>query len=699
MFNKNLYLISLFYTVIAFINPSSAQDSIKSGAKPESKPESSAIELLDGKTINEIKTQSDTVEIFKRLAQKYDTVSVDLKKWIDSQLEGKRANNSVGSDMTNLWESYKKSASYTKMWLADYGRVWVYDAALGLYAALCINDFKTAKLAMDDFINLIRAEKKKGFKGLFHFSYNTRGDDFIDPREPQGATQWALKAMYAYMLQSGDLTYFDELTGYLRNDIFPLQILDKDHPAFGFLRAGYMHPEGLSQGGYNIYYEIDSLNSLSHNVAMEHNADFIDLLRIVTLVYDKYNSRLKSVNINFRDELRFRHALCMQAALRWNKDGYWPTGFDELGNPNWSKAVDHYSWLGGTFMGLGDVQGIAWKSVQILYNEFSTTVDSIKLLYGKKEVSVKLAQPAKGSIFFDKSFADQFVDISQKEREKLAVMIQPEATAGVIVALSDFALHTKNMYHRQFAVKYIDELLHGLATIHRTYNSQDGYKGGGMPYATEFIEGYFGPDPSMAATATYFIALNKLKTGYSYFIGAPLPDGFANALADSVNLYRLPPAIPLPDYVRQNLENKRTGKKTSILPEDIANRIEPADFKIEDGQIHISLSYPAEYFHNLELIIMSKTDKWYVQPRSIYDSRAGQDLPQPAKNTLIRCFNKKLEPSNTVALIARRGTDLKSDSMLSDFEMEQYFLDGYFIKGLFSGTKTITRDNLQELHK
>ncbi len=691
---RNTYLLLIIMILAISVNSAWAKPKTDSVHKQKKE---SQIQVLDNNTFDNIKSDSDVEQVYKLYFKKYMSVSAELKKWIDSQLEGKRKNISVGSDMTNLWESYKKSASFTKRWLADFGRVWVYDAALGLYASLCINDFNTAKMAVDNFMELIRAEKKKGYKGLFHFSYNTRGDDFIDPREPQGATQWALKSMYAYMLQSGDLTHFDELTGYLRNDILPMQILDKNHPAYGFLRAGYMHPEGLSQGGYNIYQEIDSLNSLSHNVTMEHNADYIDLLRLVALVYDKYKDKITSVGDDFRTELRYRHALCMRAALKWNKNSYWPTGFDEQGNPNWSKAVDHYSWLGCTFIGVKNNRDLPWKSIQVLNNEFSTTVKSIKLLFGEKEVAIILPEQAKGSIFFDKSFADQFVDISPAQRSKLAVMIQPEATGGVIVALTDFALRTKSPKRRKFALKYLDELLSGLATIHEAYNKQEGYKGGGMPYATEFIHGYFGPDPSMAASATYFVALNKLYSGYGYFIGVQLPKGFENALIEKFEPAPIVQSIELPDYVREELKNKLTGSKTTLIPEEIENQIEIKEFKLDNGQIHLNLSYPVKYMHNLELIVFAKTDKWYVQPRNIYSSKAGQDLPQPDISSPVKCFNKNLSPDNTLAIIANRDNDLKKDSSLSDFEMEQYFGDGLFIKGASAKGKVFTKTNKSDL--
>ena len=497
------------------------------------------------------------VNSFINLTDRYNPIKEDLKLWVERQGNLAEKNVSLGVSMKHLWQSYQSSSSVYSRWLADYGRVWTYDAALGLYSVLIQKDYERAKLAADNFMDLIRAEKKKGYKGLFHFSYNTRGDDFIDPREPQGATQWVLKALYAYMLETGDLSHFDELTTYVIDDILPMQILDPKHPAYGLLRQGYMHKKGLRQGGYNIYEEIDELNVLSHGVNMEHNADFIDFLRLITSVIDKYKNRIHSVGSDFRSELRKRHALCMQGVLRIRKNKHWPTAFDSKGKPNWSRAIDHYSWLSHAFMFVKNNQDIPWESINILYNEFTTTTKTISVFKNRKLTKIKLTKPAKGLFFFTWDFQDSFVEMPQSDRIKLEEMIQPEATAGAIIMLIDFVLTTKDKEKQKFAYDFMVELFEGLAEIHKVYKTIDGYTGGGMPYATETIPDFFGPDPSLAAGVTYQVAISKLSDNYSNFLGVKPPKGFENALTEQVDPNSIPPCYPLPDFSSDKTDKKK----------------------------------------------------------------------------------------------------------------------------------------------
>ena len=633
--------------------------------------------------LNALDSKAEVNELYGSLFEKYQPVYKDLNVFVSKQ--GTMAGRSTALDlnMKNLWQSYRESDSIYSRWLAKYGRVWAYDAALALYTSLAEKDYERAKLGVENFIMLIRAEKHKGYRGLLHFSYNTIEDDFIDPREPQGATQWVLKALYAYMLETGDLTYFNELTGYVRNDILPLQILDPQHPAYGLLRQGYMHQNGLSQGGYNIYDDVEQLNVLSHGVTMEHNADYIDFLRLITLVIDTYPEKLQRYTSNFRNELKMRHALCMQGSKNVRKKNYWPTAFGPYGDTNWSMAIDQYTWLAHTFIGVDGNDDIPWKSINIIYNEFTTEIDSITVLRGHNEVVVPLSKKVKGIFFFTWDFFDKFVSMKDSDRFKLEEMIQPEATAGGIIFLMDFIRTTDDQQKREFAVSFMNELLEGLAEIHKVYNQQPSYAGGGMPYATETIKDFFGPDPGLAGAATYQMALNKLFSNYRYFLGVKLPEGFENALSNEVDPQELPESIPVLKRPEENL-----SALADIPVDEIAEQVDIKDVKVEDGQAVVKVNYPEKYKGLLNLVILKKTDKWYVQPQNISGISAVHELPQTDKETKIATFSKTLSADNTMVILSTKNAKISPTGAYSNIDIEKFFSEGCFIKAK-TGNNTV----------
>lgn len=647
--------------------------------------ETTAAEDKNGVTATKsvrVLARDDVKASYKELGQMYAPIKTDLEQWVANQGTQAGVNIELGVDMKYLWQSYQACRSYFSKWLAGYGRVWTYDAALGLYSVLAQKDYDRAQLAMDNFMELIRAEKKKGYRGLLHFSYNTKGDQFIDPREPQGATQWVLKALYTYMLETGDLRHFSELTEYVRNDVLPLQIVEPGHPAFGLLRQGYMHPEGLRQGGYKIYEELDELNMVSHGVNMEHNADYIDFLRLVALVIDTYGEDLDPEMAELRDELRIRHALCMQGSKRIRRGKYWPTAFNPAGEANWSKAIDHYSWLAHTFMGVKDNGDIPWQSIQVLYNEFTTTIDAINVLDRRKEIEIPLEKPVKGIFFFTSDFIDSFVDMPVSDRFKLEEMVQPEATAGAIIMMLDYALKTDQPDRRAFTYTYAKELLEGLAEIHRVYKKTEGYTGGGMPYATEIIKDFFSPDPSSAAVITYQMALQKLQTGYSHFLGVSLPEGFENALIEQIDPDNLPEGLPVPEYVKIAATVSELETAT-LTGEELAQVVTIQHVERKDNTIYLAIQYPQQYGDELEVIVLTKTDNWYVQPKSVASGRAGQSLPESGTLAPVETFGSEI-PQTAMVVIARKNNPLRHNSMLRQAEIDRYFVDGTFIVGSFA---------------
>lgn len=478
------------------------------------------------------------------LAEKHSQIIPEIEQWIECQELYWESIDDLGIELEGLWSSYKRTSNFDAKYLKQHERMFVYDTALANYAVILQNldtgNFDRSKKASDKIVELLKAEEKKGHVGLLHFSYNTSGDRYIDPYIITGANLWIFKSLYAYMLHSGDLTNFNLLNEFVSKYLFALQITNPDDKdGYGFIKAGYIHTGGNSYG-YGIYDNIDQQNVLETQVplvVMEHNADFIDLLRLMALVMDKYR-----LTPYFRDQIVLRHAMVMQAArraLNYSADKmHWPaairlTGEDKV---NLSRAVDHYTWLAATFAGFDDQ--IAYNSLNILKNEFATEINSIEIkeMRDLKNYPFEDAKSAKGLIFFATDYDDFFVHINDPDKSKLAQMVQPEATAGGIIFLHCFARQTPDDNRRKSAFEFMESLVEGLAVIYKNYSRIYKNRIIGMPYATKNIQNYFNSMPSMAATASFYIAIQTLKSDYPYFIGIPAPAGFETALTAPVDI-------------------------------------------------------------------------------------------------------------------------------------------------------------------
>lgn len=623
---------------------------------------------IPGISLTQEAAAAESLTIEQRMAQlntQYNAMLPDLESWIKQQSDAVNgfglgnSNAQLGVSFRGLWKSYQSTGNPASHHIAQYDRIWPYDSSLGLYSALAAGDVSRAKQAVESFIKIMRAEKEKEYIGLLHFSYNTYGDSYVSPYEPFGNTLWTLKAMYAYMLKTGDLTYYDELTGYVKQAVLPLQIIDRFHPSYGFIRAGYTHSDGINHNGYGVYDDIAALNTINGSMSLEHNADYIDLLRLMALVSMRHSPGAEP---EFMQELAKRHALVMQAMKRNRVANHWPTGIDEQGDVNWSRATDHYTWGAATFIGFDEE--IAWESVQLLAREFTTTVESIEVVDGTKRREVPLSKPATGLIFFAKDYQDQYVDFTVEERQYLERMIQPEATAGGIVFLHNFVQSTKDEQRKAFALALMEKYVDGLATIHNAY--KEIYKGGGMPYATKNFA-VFNSTPSMAAGASAFLAGLVLKTGYSYYIGVPAPDSFKDALTatvdtDNLSMAPLKALMPAADQPTestqpaapvQGIDTSHVSTQTIDLSgsDDLNDAIHFRHAQVKNGRIVIDIEMPAEQRDKLKIILMVKEDVYYLQPQQInwrefqrdFDIENGEFLLSPQGNRLV--------PGKTIVLV------------------------------------------------
>ena len=453
------------------------------------------------------------------------------KHWIKNQELGWEKIQQLNITVNNLWQSYQNTKSIDSEPLTQYKRLFIYDVALAFYTQILADSkneiYSKSRKVYEKIVELLNKEYEKGLIGLAHFSYNTSPGCYIDPYIITGSNMWLFKSLFVYMLHSGDIEFWDVLIKYITNFIFPLQIKEKKHPCYGLIKAGYKNHCSKDN---NIYQNIKQYNPLKTPVPLivfEHNSSFSDLLRIIQTVIKRYH-----IDTQLDDELKKRHEMLSEALKIYSEENkgniYWPAAINLLNDTNHSvnncRAVDHYTWLASTF--LSTDEDIAWKAIKVLIEDFRTTIDSIEIKEIDQIKNIPLAnnQKAVGLSFFPCNYEDYFVHIPDSERNKLSQMIQPEATCGAIIFLNQFLNSSQNEERKNIASMFMQELIEGMFCICENFKKIYSDRIMGMPYATTNVTNYFNSLPSMASTATFYIALECLKTNYEYFIGVPLPE-------------------------------------------------------------------------------------------------------------------------------------------------------------------------------
>ncbi|MBI3323271.1 MAG: hypothetical protein HYZ95_02260, partial [Candidatus Omnitrophica bacterium] len=263
-------------------------------------------------------------------------------------------NGQVGFDFQGLRQSFREDPRHPDSKLvAHFGRIWVYDMALSIYADLKTGRIRQAGYQAGRVMQLALREEELGYRGLWHFSYNTREDTFIDARGPAGANAWLLNAIYAYLLQRPDPGLLQWANRKVREYLFELQVTDPQDPRHGLVRAGLHNADETARGdamGYRVYE--GDLNHPYQHVILEHCADAAGTLRLAHRV----NRRLPAPESRFLDELARRHDLLLQGMRRcfWQGDHFVSAldGGGEIfrgtdGQP--SVAVDNNTWSAHLF--------------------------------------------------------------------------------------------------------------------------------------------------------------------------------------------------------------------------------------------------------------------------------------------------------------------------------------------------------------
>ncbi|MDO8730906.1 MAG: hypothetical protein Q7J69_06970 [Candidatus Omnitrophota bacterium] len=422
-------------------------------------------------------------------------------------------NGQVGFDFQGLRRSFKEDPSHPdSKSVAAFGRIWIYDAALSIYADLKAGRIRSAGYQAGRVMQLALQEKAKGFLGLWHFSYNTRGDSFIDPRGPTGANCWCLNALYSYALERGDAVLIAWANRAVEEFLFPQQVMDPRDPRYGLIRAGFHNADDVKNEdrmGYQVY-EGDR-NCPYEHVILEHCIDAAGTFR---LAYRATRKHLPPQE-KFLSELIHRHDLLMQGARRcfWQKD-HFISALDPRGTPYTgtdglpSVAVDNNTWAAYVFLPY-DLE-MARMAARYVEEHFLVRVPPAQV---EDAAHTSAPEGMEGLYYFRSTFVDPFVQVPPEHRAKLEQMFQPEAALGFVLFLRALGLEDRARELYEHTVNLL-----GL------------YGSGGAPYASANIPMVFSTLSSVT-TASSCVITSAILQGASAddFIGVLPPKEFTVA--------------------------------------------------------------------------------------------------------------------------------------------------------------------------
>jgi len=422
-------------------------------------------------------------------------------------------NEQVGFDFQGLRQSYKNDPAHpdSKV-LARFGRIWIYDIALSIYADLKAGRIRQAGYQVGRAMQLALQEEERGYRGLWHFSYNTREDSFIDPRGPTGCNAWCLNAIYAFILATGDTSTLRWANRTVKRYLFPQQVMDSQDPRHGLIRAGMYNPRDVVRGndemGYSAY-EGDP-NCQYEHVILEHNADVTGTFRLAFKTTQKFLPQEKS----FLYELIHRHDLLMRGMRRafWqgdhfvsamDGDGKFYRGTDGLP----SVAVDNNTWVAHIFLPYH--HEVASAALRYVRERFLTRTPSAQV----EDISQAETPPEglSGVYYFPSTFSDPFVEVSPEDRPKMERALQPEATFGLILFVLDAAAEASDPQEQSSLQKWAQELYGHTVALQFLYGST------GAPYASARVPALYSTLSCVTTAATGAVVAAKMN-------GAPTGD-------------------------------------------------------------------------------------------------------------------------------------------------------------------------------
>ena len=223
-----------------------------------------------------------------------------------------------------------------RQFLGRYGRVFLYDQAVGAIAWLMAGEPEKARRLLDylsSYQNL-NVQVPGADDGSFGFSFNTVGcpdyapenrDSFYDlDYLRSGAISWAGYAFVLYQQQTDDTRYLD-VARRTADYLLTQQVTAPDDPRFGLLR-----------GGHGTYDTItwDFTPGQIEWVSTEHNVDAYFFLRDLGMLTSDARYSLAAQQI--------RGGLLTKL---WNEEkGRLDQGLDPAGQPDGVDALDAASW-------------------------------------------------------------------------------------------------------------------------------------------------------------------------------------------------------------------------------------------------------------------------------------------------------------------------------------------------------------------
>ena len=433
-------------------------------------------------------------------------------------------NEQVGFDFCGLRRSYRDDPSHPDAkFVARFGRIWIYDVALSIYADLKAGRLRQAGYQAGRIMQLALQEEARGFEGIWHFSYNTLGDSFIDPRGPTGANSWGLNASYAFILASGNAAALSWANRCVKEVLFGQQVMEMSDPRFGLVRAGFYNPTDLALGdgemGYRVYEKTP--HHRYEHVILEHNADVAATFRLAFLA----TRRFAPEQAGFLEELIHRHDLLMRGIRRcfWQGDhfvsamdgqGRFCAGTD--GTP--SVAVDNNTWAAHVF----------------LPYDLEMVLSSIRYVEERFLIQIPLAQVEdlvagdwgesrlEGLYYFPSTFVDPFVQVASEYRPKMERIIQLEGTFGFILLLKGAAEVFCRAWEGSRLRARAYEMHERITALQRLYGPF------GAPYASANIPDVFSTLHSVttAATGAITTAILQGAAAPGDFIGVTPPPEF-----------------------------------------------------------------------------------------------------------------------------------------------------------------------------
>lgn len=434
-------------------------------------------------------------------------------------------NEQVGFDFQGLRKSYKDNPLHPESkFIAHYGRVWIYDIALSIYADLKTGRMSQAAYQVKRAMQLALQEEERGYQGLWHFSYNTVGDSFIDPRGPTGCNAWCLNAIYTYIVATGDTNALRWANKAVRKYLFPQQVMDASDPRCGLVRAGYYNPEDYDgrkgNMGYHVY-EGDA-NRLYEHVILEHNTDIVGTYRLAF----RATKRCALEDKDFLSQLIERHDLLMRGMHRvfWQKDhfvsavdgeGRFYLGTDGLP----SVAVDNNTWSAHVFLPYD--MPLARAAIQYVQNRFLTRTPQA-LIEGLPEGAS--AQDLTGVFYFPASFSDPFVQVQAEYRPKMEQSFHLEAAFGFILFLAAAATAVSDPAQRLQMHEQACRLYEHAVTLQFLYGPLE------APYASVNVPAVSSTLSSVTTASTGLVTATILGgRSDGDFIGVTPPAEFAVA--------------------------------------------------------------------------------------------------------------------------------------------------------------------------